>query len=250
MLLPEPFAAPPSALALAPAPSPPSTSNPPSTSASTPSAEKEVEDLIPADEPTVVPSSHPTTIQADDPTVVSTDANADILPEPTIPQDPLPIVPSPTPNPNPSAHPDQPAPPPPAPTFKPSDLVGLQVYYPYDMGKFVPTAKLRLEKWTDASNKFDEEVGMDEMEWSDDEAEAEARKRRKLSFVFFFFFFLSFHLFIYFLGFALPPSKQPKFTSAFDQRVPSSILPLMFHRRIDVRRSIRRRDLYGARVRL
>ncbi|CED83873.1 Uncharacterized conserved protein [Phaffia rhodozyma] len=62
-----------------------------------------------------------------------------------------------------------------------SALVGMLVYYPVDMGRFVPTARLRLEKWTDASNKFDEEVGADEMEWSDDELEAEAKKRRKLS---------------------------------------------------------------------
>lgn len=36
-------------------------------------------------------------------------------------------------------------------------------------------------KGTDASNLYDEEVGADEMEWSDDEAEAEAKRQRKLA---------------------------------------------------------------------
>jgi len=62
-----------------------------------------------------------------------------------------------------------------------SQLVGLTVYFPTQMGKFVPTARLKREKWTDASNKFDEEAGEDEMEWSDDEQEMLAKKRRKLA---------------------------------------------------------------------
>jgi hypothetical protein len=63
--------------------------------------------------------------------------------------------------------------------LNPSCLIGQIVYYPSRFGRYVPTAQLKRERWTDASNKFDEEVGDDEMDWSDDEQEMAAKKRRK-----------------------------------------------------------------------
>lgn len=62
-----------------------------------------------------------------------------------------------------------------------SELVGMTVYFPAQLGRYVPTAQLKRQKWTDASNKFDEEAGEDEMEWSDDEEEMLAKKRRKMA---------------------------------------------------------------------
>jgi hypothetical protein len=66
------------------------------------------------------------------------------------------------------------------PAFPKADLVGLTVYYPVQLSNRVPVAQLKRQRWTDASNKFDEECGEEEMDWSDDEAEAAAKRRRKL----------------------------------------------------------------------
>ena len=54
----------------------------------------------------------------------------------------------------------------------------LQIWYPKSHAKYVFPAQLRQEKGSDASNLHDEEVGPDEMEYSDDEAE-QAHKREK-----------------------------------------------------------------------
>lgn len=62
----------------------------------------------------------------------------------------------------------------------PKGLVGLTVFYSYKSSKIVPTERLRKQKFTDASNKHDEEVGEDEMDWSDDEEEMLAKKRLKM----------------------------------------------------------------------
>lgn len=70
------------------------------------------------------------------------------------------------------------------PPFPKADLVGLTVYYPVKSSNTVPVAQLKRQRWTDASNMYDEEVGDEEMEWSDDEAEAAAKRRRKMRFVF------------------------------------------------------------------
>lgn len=66
------------------------------------------------------------------------------------------------------------------PTFPKAGLVGLTVYYPVQLSNRVPVAQLKRQRWTDASNKFDEECGEEEMDWSDDEAEAAAKRRKKL----------------------------------------------------------------------
>ncbi|KAK4498296.1 hypothetical protein PRZ48_010954 [Zasmidium cellare] len=56
---------------------------------------------------------------------------------------------------------------------------GTKVYYVDSHSTFVFTQPLKNMKGTDASNIHDEEVGEDEMEFSDDEAEAEFKKQRK-----------------------------------------------------------------------
>ncbi|KDO30014.1 hypothetical protein SPRG_05203 [Saprolegnia parasitica CBS 223.65] len=66
---------------------------------------------------------------------------------------------------------------------KPEDIpesVALQaaVFYTTQHATYVETSKLNV-KGTDASNLYDEEVGAEEMEFSDDEAEAEARRKLK-----------------------------------------------------------------------
>ncbi|KAK5084626.1 hypothetical protein LTR05_005704 [Lithohypha guttulata] len=60
------------------------------------------------------------------------------------------------------------------------DAKGTKVYYVKDHSTFVFTQPLRAAKGTDASNIHDEEVGEDEMEFSDDEAEAEYKRLKKL----------------------------------------------------------------------
>ncbi|KUI54858.1 H/ACA ribonucleoprotein complex non-core subunit NAF1 [Cytospora mali] len=55
---------------------------------------------------------------------------------------------------------------------------GSQVWYPKSQAKFVFPSQLRMEKGSDASNLHDEEVGPDEVEYSDDEQE-QAHKREK-----------------------------------------------------------------------
>lgn len=55
---------------------------------------------------------------------------------------------------------------------------GAQIWYPKSHAKFVFPSQLRAEKGSDASNLHDEEVGPEEMEYSDDEQE-QAHKREK-----------------------------------------------------------------------
>ncbi|KAK6518531.1 H/ACA ribonucleoprotein complex non-core subunit naf1 [Arthrobotrys conoides] len=57
--------------------------------------------------------------------------------------------------------------------------VGRKVSYIPSYSTFLFTKSIRAVKGSDASNFFDEEVGDDEREFSDDEAEAEFRKRQK-----------------------------------------------------------------------
>lgn len=74
-------------------------------------------------------------------------------------------------------------PPPPYPYPSSADLErGARVYFPStpEYRKFVDMHAVRDPRFrSDASNVYDEEVGEDEMEWSDDEAEAAARRSRK-----------------------------------------------------------------------
>ncbi|KAL7328435.1 hypothetical protein PS15p_206705 [Mucor circinelloides] len=58
--------------------------------------------------------------------------------------------------------------------------VGQDVYFvpSYQKTQIVETEKLRKMKGTDASNVYDEEVGEDELEFSDDEKEMEYRQRK------------------------------------------------------------------------
>ncbi|GME40190.1 snornp assembly factor naf1 [Neofusicoccum parvum] len=56
---------------------------------------------------------------------------------------------------------------------------GTTVYYVNDHSTYVFTEPLRNLKGTDASNQFDEEVGENEIEFSDDEAEAEYKRQLK-----------------------------------------------------------------------
>ncbi|KAI5463849.1 Gar1/Naf1 RNA binding region-domain-containing protein, partial [Mariannaea sp. PMI_226] len=58
-------------------------------------------------------------------------------------------------------------------------VVGTKVYYPVDHASFVFTEPLKNFKGSDASNLHDEEVGDDEMEFSDDEKEAEYKRALK-----------------------------------------------------------------------
>jgi H/ACA ribonucleoprotein complex non-core subunit NAF1 len=57
--------------------------------------------------------------------------------------------------------------------------VGTKVFYPEQHATFVFTQALKAYKGSDASNLHDEEVGADEMEFSDDEAEAEHKRKIK-----------------------------------------------------------------------
>lgn len=57
--------------------------------------------------------------------------------------------------------------------------VGTKVYYPVDHASYVFTEPLKNLKGSDASNLHDEEVGDDEMEFSDDEKEAEYKRSLK-----------------------------------------------------------------------
>ncbi|KAI5861937.1 NAF1-domain-containing protein [Durotheca rogersii] len=57
--------------------------------------------------------------------------------------------------------------------------LGAKVFYPPAHASYVFTQALRGDKGTDASNWHDEEVGDDEMEFSDDEKEAEHRRQLK-----------------------------------------------------------------------
>lgn len=56
---------------------------------------------------------------------------------------------------------------------------GKAVFYLPAQSTYVMTRHLRLLKGSDASNIYDEEVGDDEVDYSDDEAEAEAKRRAK-----------------------------------------------------------------------
>lgn len=58
--------------------------------------------------------------------------------------------------------------------------VGSKVLYPVDHAKFIFTEPLKNMKGSDASNIHDEEVGDDEMEFSDDEKEAEYKRAKKV----------------------------------------------------------------------
>jgi H/ACA ribonucleoprotein complex non-core subunit NAF1 len=58
-------------------------------------------------------------------------------------------------------------------------VVGTKVFYPEKHATFVFTQALKAYKGSDASNLHDEEVGADEMEFSDDDAEAEHKKKIK-----------------------------------------------------------------------
>ena len=58
---------------------------------------------------------------------------------------------------------------------------GAKVFYVDDHSRFVFTQPLKNMKGTDASNIHDEEVGEDELEFSDDEAEAEYKRQKKLA---------------------------------------------------------------------
>lgn len=60
------------------------------------------------------------------------------------------------------------------------DKVGTKIYYVPEHSTFVFTQPLKSMKGSDASNFHDEEVGDDEMEFSDDEAEAEHKRQMKL----------------------------------------------------------------------
>ncbi|KAH7134394.1 Gar1/Naf1 RNA binding region-domain-containing protein [Dactylonectria macrodidyma] len=57
--------------------------------------------------------------------------------------------------------------------------VGTKVFYPVDHASFVFTEPLKGLKGSDASNLHDEEIGDDEMEFSDDEKEAEHKRAVK-----------------------------------------------------------------------
>ncbi|KAJ3529097.1 hypothetical protein NM208_g9520 [Fusarium decemcellulare] len=57
--------------------------------------------------------------------------------------------------------------------------VGTKVFYPVDHASYVFTEPLKSLKGSDASNLHDEEVGDDEMEFSDDEKEAEYKRALK-----------------------------------------------------------------------
>lgn len=68
----------------------------------------------------------------------------------------------------------------PTPRLSTSILLHAVVFYPSHLGRYVPTARLKQEKWTDASNAYDEEVEAHEMDWSDDEQEMAAKRQRKM----------------------------------------------------------------------
>ncbi|CAM1511673.1 Fc.00g091860.m01.CDS01 [Cosmosporella sp. VM-42] len=57
--------------------------------------------------------------------------------------------------------------------------IGTKVFYPVDHASYVFTEPLKSLKGSDASNLHDEEVGDDEMEFSDDEKEAEYKRSLK-----------------------------------------------------------------------
>ncbi|KAG5966234.1 hypothetical protein E4U58_002563 [Claviceps cyperi] len=57
--------------------------------------------------------------------------------------------------------------------------IGTKIFYPVDHASYVFTEPLKNLKGSDASNIHDEEVGDEEMEFSDDEKEAEYKKAKK-----------------------------------------------------------------------
>ena len=57
--------------------------------------------------------------------------------------------------------------------------VGIKIFYVVQHSSFIFTEPLRTLKGSDASNVYDEEVGADEIEFSDDEAEAEHKRLLK-----------------------------------------------------------------------
>jgi len=58
-------------------------------------------------------------------------------------------------------------------------FVGTKIYYPEEHANYALTQVLRNYKGSDASNLHDEEVGDEEVEFSDDEAEAEHKRKLK-----------------------------------------------------------------------
>jgi len=56
---------------------------------------------------------------------------------------------------------------------------GTRIYYVVDHAHYVFTQPLKMLKGSDASNQHDEEVGHEELEFSDDEAEAEYKRKLK-----------------------------------------------------------------------
>ncbi|KAI9765158.1 MAG: hypothetical protein M1840_007751 [Geoglossum simile] len=59
-------------------------------------------------------------------------------------------------------------------------VVGMKIFYVEQHSSYVFTQPLKGMKGSDASNLHDEEIGEDELEFSDDEAEAEHKRRVKL----------------------------------------------------------------------
>jgi len=57
--------------------------------------------------------------------------------------------------------------------------IGRKMYYAPTLAGYVFTRELRAMKGSDASNLFDEEVGAQEIEFSDDEAEQDYKRRQK-----------------------------------------------------------------------
>jgi H/ACA ribonucleoprotein complex non-core subunit NAF1 len=55
---------------------------------------------------------------------------------------------------------------------------GRKVYYCLNRSTFAYTSAIKLRKGNDASNIHDEEVGEDELDFSDDEKEADWKRRK------------------------------------------------------------------------
>jgi len=60
----------------------------------------------------------------------------------------------------------------------PEIKTGTKVYYCPNRSTFAYTSAIRLQKGNDASNIYDEEVGEDELDFSDDEKEVEWKRRK------------------------------------------------------------------------
>lgn len=57
--------------------------------------------------------------------------------------------------------------------------VGRKLFYAPSLAAYIFTRELRALKGSDASNLYDEEIGAQEMEFSDDEAEQEYKRSMK-----------------------------------------------------------------------